>query len=239
MPVMPLLYRGKPLPSSGIRDALYGVMAFPDDFLSLASYVALSGVPRSKLTEPIISKVENRGKGGSIAGAVFLYLLGLKMQRPKDASVGKAVHIITKYLKNSGQRHAPKHIDRVHTCWATYQSSAHLWAAYLLARQKYRGLKSASDNALRSDANGSNELSDPSEDFHISEILQIGEALFSKATELGLVFEKDSWRLPKGYPREELKIDIFALPDCVAEFLKEYKAPVRSHSKSNDEFSSY
>jgi hypothetical protein len=147
MPEIPLLIQGRPLDPIAANLIVQAIMWSPKDFDSVQSYLGLvigSRIP-SKLFMETASNLARASTGGGIAGEIFLHLLQLKVHRPRDASVGKAVFIVSRDLEErslpSGRR-APSNVDRIHKFWTDFRPAAHLWAAFRIHKDANRMPKS-------------------------------------------------------------------------------------------------
>jgi hypothetical protein len=217
MPEMPLLdSSGKPLGPSATEVVLSATMLSPTDVESLSSFLILAfgSVSCSRLVKEVATKFSKAAIGGSIAGNVFLCLLPLKLHRPQDASVSKAVFLVSRdsegqHLKNG--RRTPSNLDRVHNFWVKFRPAAHLWAAFQM-------LKNSDGIPVSPSEIGS----------VIEDILLLGDALLSEATAAGLKFDPDPWKLPDAYPGKPCSIVGLSPPTSwEIEQLKEYRAPIR------------
>jgi hypothetical protein len=188
MPEIPLLAQKQPFSPIATFLILQAIMLSPKDVGSAESFLTMiaGSSTYSKLSKQTIEKFTKASTGGAIAGEVFLHFLQLKLHRPRDASVAKAVFIVSRELEAArlhGGRIAPSNIDRVHPFWAELRPSAHLWAAFRLAQDS--GLASLSPAAA------------DSEFAKLNDHLILGaDSLLLAAAKAELKFDPDPWALP-------------------------------------------
>jgi hypothetical protein len=195
-------------------------MLSPKDEDNAATFVQLaSSAPISELLLTTVTAFSKKGTGGAIAGKVLLHLLQLKLHRPEDASVGKAVFVVSRDLEDAqlgSGRAAPSHVDRVHKFWTDFRPAAHLWAAHeLLLRDAKRTLPTETS---------------PVDEFGTltDDIVLHAETLLKAAHSNALDFDPNPWTLPEAYPRRGIDIAVPPITDWVINVLREYRAPVRS-----------
>src|SRR5260370_34327039 len=100
MPQIPLLNRkGKPIRASEAYFVLHAIMLSPNDKDSVSSFLALKNEGLTDVFKKTFLKLSKGATGGTVAGMVFLRLLQLKLHRPNDASIGKAVFLLSPELK--------------------------------------------------------------------------------------------------------------------------------------------
>jgi hypothetical protein len=217
MPEIPLLdHEGNPLNPLDTSLIMQSIMWSPKDINSALSYRALGndGQPTlSELFKQTTLRLSKKAGGGTITANVFLCLLQLKIHRPKDASVGKAVFLVSRALEKlrpDNGRAAPVDQDYVHKFWAEFRPAAHFWgaAAYLYEIGKSR--KMTKDAGLFTHA-----------------MIHTADALLTAAMAANWEFDPDPWTLPDSYPRISLNISLPPPRTEVVELLKEYRAPVR------------
>jgi hypothetical protein len=207
---------------------LYAIMHSPKDIPSIVSFVHLyHGGCDSKFVEDATWRFLKGKIRGLIAGEVFLCLLSFKLHRPRDASISKAVFLLSRELKGkrteSGIR-VPSDRDRIHNCWIEFRPAAHLWAAFTLLECSGRSMEppNASAKEIRS-------LND--------DLILIADALLSEATAAGLNFDPDPWTVPDGFPGKPANVrDLIQPPSSWSiETLMNYRAPVRSKFDPDEE----
>jgi len=190
------------------------IMWAPKDLDSVNSFLALvkgSSDP-SKLLLKTIKDFARATIGGQIAGEVFLTLLQWKTHRSQDASVGKAVFLVSSELKDRarGGQKITSNRDRVHSFWAQYRPAAHLWAAFQIleyAGRMRRNISAEEKVALCND------------------ILMCADGLLSRAAAAKMKFDPDPWTLPDAYPRKHFPLNIPPPSSWAIKRLKEYRAP--------------
>src|SRR5690349_11172549 len=118
MPELPLLDEGgKPIRGSDAYFIVQGIMWWPKDKASASSYFTLTAGGLTEMFKKTYLKHSKRKVGGTITASVFLHLLQFKIHRPKDASVGKAVFVVSRLLEkkpSSGTKSVPADRDYVH-----------------------------------------------------------------------------------------------------------------------------
>jgi hypothetical protein len=236
MPEIPLLHQGKPFGPFKTKIILDAIMLSPRDLDSLVSYLVLvfQSPTYSRVVKDVDAKFIKAAPGGAIAGQVFYnllqlklhqHLLPLKRHRPQEASVSKAVFLVSRGLKNQplrGGRTLPRDPDRVHNFWVKFLPAAHLWAAWLLVDDAGR----IPDLQNRPDPQN---LSEDTIGIQNQRLLLLADALLSAATAEGLKFEQEPWTLPDAYPGKPFSI-IGLLPPptpWAIEQLKDYQVPAR------------
>ena len=144
MPEIPLMSRGKPVGPAGAYLVLQSIMWSPKDMDSVMSYLVsllVAAFPRN-YTRKQRRIFRKHHLAVEIAGEIFLHLLQLtKCESSEDASIGKAVFIVSRDLEQrrlpSGRK-APSNVDRIHRFWADFRPAAHLWAAFRIYKDADR-----------------------------------------------------------------------------------------------------
>ena len=96
----------------------------------------LTGLLDSPSREEIKKLAELHSGGGSMAGALLYFIVGLSQKRPKDASVLKAVELYTSFADSDTEgRDLPHSPAFIKDKWATYKPVSHYWAASHTMRQ--------------------------------------------------------------------------------------------------------
>jgi hypothetical protein len=217
MPEIPLLNRGKPFGPVATFFVLQAIMLSPKDLGSAESFLAITAGSStySKLLADTISKFAKASTGGAIAGDVFLHLLQLHLHRPQDASVGKAVFIVSRELEKTtlhSGKVAPSNVDRVHAFWAKFRPAAPLWAAFRLAQDGGR----TSLSSMPADSEFA-ALSD--------NLILCADTLLIATENAKLTFDPDPWKLPDGYQRKPFSVDVPPPTPETIKLLAEYRAP--------------
>jgi hypothetical protein len=213
VPEIPLLDEaGNPLSELEMFLTVRGIMWLPKDLDSVLNYRALGAPGQPGLTnlfKETTLKLMKQDTGGTIAAHVFLQLLSFKRYRPDDASVNKAVFVVSRKLEKLGHA-APSDRRNVRKFWNAFTPAAHLWGAARLLNTI--GLEPQTDDEIGS--------------FPVK-VLLVGELLLRAARELGWQFDPDPWRLPDLYPRKAYQFDLpVPLPtDEDIELLRKYRAP--------------
>ena len=213
MPEIPLLDEaGNPLPELESFLTVRGIMLLPRDLPSVLNYRAL-GAPGqpilSDLFKKTTMKLHKNARGGTIAAHVFLQLLSFKRHRPDDASVNKAVFIVSRKLERLGPD-TPSDRRNVRKFWNAFTPAAHLWGAarFLTAA----GLEPQTDEEVPS---------------FPAKVLLVGDLLLRATEQLNWKFDPDPWTLPTSYPRtvSEFNLPIPLPTDEDVKLLQEYRAP--------------
>lgn len=217
MPEIPLLTQKQPFGSIATYLILQAIMLSPKDIGSAESFLTMTAGSStySRLLKQTIARFTKASTGGTIAGEVFLHFLQLKLHRPRDASVAKAVFIVSRELEETrlhGGRIAPSNIDRVHRFWAKFRPAAHLWAAFRLAQDS--GQMPLSPSAS------------DSEFANLNDHLILGaDTLLLAAAKAKLDFDPDPWTLPDAYPKKPFSIDVPPPSAWAIALMAEYRAP--------------
>lgn len=217
MPDLPLLDRkGNPLGELDTLLTVRAIMWSPKDkgsALSFRGLVTNDQSSPSELFKQTFLRLSKKETGGTIAGRVFISLLQFKIHRRKEASIGKAVFLVSRALEKQpldNGRAAPVDRDYVHKFWAEFRPAAHLWGAALwLAKM---GISAETDEEIGA---------------YTYKVIYTADALLTAACAANLEFDPDPWRLPNGYPRPSLNISLPPPSGEDVELLKEYRAPVR------------
>jgi hypothetical protein len=214
MPELPLLdHEGNPLGRFDTFLIVRSIMAWPNDIESALSYRALGNAGLSEMFKQATLKLAKKATGGTITASVFIHLLQLKIHQPKDASVGKAVFVVSRHLgelrPNNG-RAAPVDRDYVHKFWAEFRPAAHLWGAAQWLSEM--GISPETEDEIEA---------------YPTQVIHVADALLGAANAAELKFDPDPWTLPASYPRLLRKINISPPSNETLKFLKDYRAPVR------------
>jgi hypothetical protein len=214
MPELPLLdHEVKPVGQLDTLLLVRSIMWSPKDIKSALAYRALGNEGLSELFKKTTLKLSKKATGGTITASVFLHLLQLKIHRPQDASVNKAVFLVSRGLEKLRPvkgRAAPADRDYVHKFWVEFRPAAHLWGA-----------------AQWLDENGMSPDTVEEIGTFSYKLIHAAEALLRATMAAELKFDPDPWTLPGSYPRISLNISLPPPRTEMVELLKEYRAPAR------------
>jgi hypothetical protein len=215
MPELPLLdHDGKPVGQLDTLLIVRSIMWSPKDINSALAYRALGNEGLSELFKKTTLRLSKKATGGTITANVFLRLLQLKVHRPKDASVNKAVFLVSRGLEKLRPvkgRAAPADRDYVHKFWVEFRPAAHLWGAAKWLEET--GMSPDTVEEIRAFS---------------YKVIHTADALLKAAMAAELKFDPDPWTLPGSYPRISLNISLPPPSSEMVELLKEYRAPARS-----------
>jgi hypothetical protein len=215
MPEIPLLDReGKPLRATEAYLTLQVVMYSPNDENCVAPYLSLTADGLTELFKKTFLKLSKRATGGTVAAMIFLRLLQLKIHRPKDASVGKAVFLVSTALKKKSltdRKRMPTGRGYVHDLWFEFRPAAHLWGA-----------------AFQLSESGVELEEDPRP--YTEGLIYFAREMFELAVATNIDLGPDPWQVPNSYPRTmPTKFgDIIKPPTMeIVELLESYNAADR------------